>query len=162
MAKISIVSGNLMEQEVEAIVTCVNSEKMWFGGIDRAIFGVAGGFYHSQIDDENLFDGNVYFASGDRLEHNGNFNHVVFIIDDLKRPTAELVKLALEKIKEQNLEKVAFAALRTGVMRDAVEPVADTVSQLVSSLKECEENIDFSIVVYHDPEILDLFEKELA
>ena len=57
---IQIVSGDITKIDADCIITPINSRKNWDGGIDRAIYAVAGEMYHDQIRKthlENLFSG---------------------------------------------------------------------------------------------------------
>lgn len=49
MASFLLMKGDITRMaSVNAIVTLINSEGAWFGGVDGAIQRVAGGQYHAQ------------------------------------------------------------------------------------------------------------------
>jgi len=157
MTKVIVTSGDITKVRVEAIVTLINPNGLWFGGIDRAITGVAGSQYHSQIGTP-LRDGQVIVASGNRAWHKGDFNDVVFVVDDLLSPLSDLVFLALQASKKEEYVSVAMPLFRTGVMLGKVEPDVETVAeQMVIGIEAfLAENTpppsDIYLVIYNNPQ----------
>ena len=66
-----------------------------------------------------LHDGQVVVAKGNRNDHYGSFNDVVFVVDDLRQPLANLIRNALDAVKQQGYTSVAMPMFRTGVMLGA-------------------------------------------
>ena len=133
--KVQVLSGDITTVPVDAIVTLINSGGMWFGGVDRAINSVANDRYHRQAGAMMpLRDKQVVVAEGDHELHLGDFDDVIFVVDDLKGPVGPLVKSALEVAKERGYKRVAFPAMRTGVMLGVYpgEPDARTTVQAIA------------------------------
>jgi len=120
--QIKITLGDITQTRVDAIMTAINPAGMWFGGVDRAIERVAGGMYHAQaaarMPLKNL---DVIVAKGDRREHGGQFNDVVFVVDALESPVSQVVYKGLEAAHEKMYNSIAFPAVRMGVMAGVKE-----------------------------------------
>ena len=133
--KVQVTSGDITAVPVDAIVTLINSGGLWFGGVDRAISSVAGDLYHRQARAEMpLRNQQVVVAKGDHELHLGDFDDVIFVVDDLEGPVGPLVTSALEAAKERGYKRVAFPAMRTGVMLGVYpgEPDARTTVQAIA------------------------------
>lgn len=162
MADMFVTKGDITRTvTVDAIVTLINSRGIWAGGVDRAIQRVAGGYYHAQagevLNSRGLSNGQVVIANGNRANHNGSFNDVVFVVDDLQSPLSELVYAALQNAKREGYTSVALPLMRTGVMLGAVEPNVKAVVQQMRLgidrfLAEGDISMDIYIVVYDEPE----------
>lgn len=146
---------------VDAIVTLINSEGAWFGGVDGAIQRIAGGQYHAQagevLNSRGLRNKQVVVAKGNRASHRGSFDDVIFVVDDLKSPLNELVYTALQSAKKEGYSSIAFPLMRTGVMLGAVEPDVRTVVREMRKgfdrfTAEGDVSMDIYVVVYDDPE----------
>ena len=171
--EVRVVAGDItMFQQVDAIATLINPEGAWFGGVDFAIRSVAGGLYHeqalSELINNGLSDGQVLVDRGKHSEHNGLFNDVIFVVDDLEKPVGLLVRVALNAAKKYGYNEIAFPAMRTGVMLGAYpgEPDAfSTVLAIATSLREFyDENPGLELIVYfviyRDTEVERLFLQE--
>lgn len=162
MANLFVIKGDITRTvPVEAIVTLINSDGMWFGGVDGAIQRVAGRHYHAQagvvLNTSGLINAQSVVAKGDQAYHNGSFDNVVFVVDDLQSPLNELVYTALQTAKREGYSSVALPLMRTGVMLGLVEPDVRTVVQQMRLgidrfLEEGDVNMDIYIVVYGEPE----------
>lgn len=161
--EVQVVAGDITRfQQVDAIVTLINPAGAWFGGVDRAIQSVAGGMYHeqalSELVNRGLIDGHVLVARGDRSEHQGTFDNVIFVVDGLEQPVGVLVKSALEAAKKYGYKKIAFPALRTGVMLGVFpdEPDAYTtvlaIAEAIREFYDANPGLDLTIyfVIYRD------------
>lgn len=158
--EIYVVPGDITKIPADAIMTAVNSEGMWFGGIDGAIYRVAGKQYHAQASKEMpLYDLQTIVAKGDKNQHEGEFDNVVFIIDDLKSSLDKIVYNGLEAANEQGYKKILVPAIRMGVMAGVVEK---TPKETILKIKEGIENFiekygqktsleNITFVVYNDP-----------
>jgi len=125
---IQIVSGDITKIDADCIITPINSRKNWDGGIDRAIYAVAGEMYHDQIRKthlENLFSAVVL---GNRKTHRGKFDHVVFVVDDLRSKAREVINKGLEAANEAGFETVLIPAIRTGVFLGIIEKTPDEIA----------------------------------
>jgi O-acetyl-ADP-ribose deacetylase (regulator of RNase III) len=159
---VKVVEGDITQVEADAIGTCVNTGGMWFGGVDRAIYRVAGQQYHAQLGtllaDGLLKDGRAVTAKGDKADHKGQFNHVVFVGDDLTLPLEQVVLEVLGEASDQDMATLALPAMRCGVMAGVVEPTTqaavDAMFAGVEAFKAlCPESpLEVTLVVYADPE----------
>lgn len=149
--------------EIDAIVTLINPDGMWFGGVDGAIQRVAGGYYHNQVAQHlgHLENGQVVVAKGSRNDHRGSFNDVIFVVDTLASPLSHMVESALGAAKEAGHEFVALPLMRTGVMLGVVEVNLDeVVKQMVEGLDKFENggetDMRVIVVIYDNPEAAQL------
>ena len=163
MTTFHLTKGDLTRTvSVDAIVTLINSGGAWFGGIDGAIQRVAGGMYHAQAAEVRLRNKQVVIAKGSRRMHRGNFDDVIFVVDDLKSPLNELVSVALEAARNAGYQSVAFPMMRTGVMMGAVEPnVRAVVAQMRQAFEAFSADMDVYVVVYDDPEAVKLLAQNM-
>ncbi len=125
---------NLQPFRVDALITLVNSKGLWFGGVDGAIKRHSG-FYHDTLAQymrtQRTFQSQSIFVNGSTQVHMGNFQHVVFVIDDLKMPLESLVFSALKECSERPFIKtVAMPVFRTGVAAGAYKGYTDEDTML--------------------------------
>lgn len=159
MFKMSVLQGDITRvANVDAIVTLVNSGRMWFGGVDGAIQRLSSQ-YHSRLGQvPSLTDGEVIVVEGKDIAHTGSFNDVVFVVDDLKTPLSELVYSALQAAKGKGYTSIALPLMRTGVMLGAVEKTLEAVvNQMQLGIDRSLKNnngsiINLYVVVYGKPE----------
>jgi O-acetyl-ADP-ribose deacetylase (regulator of RNase III) len=115
--------GDICRIPTDAIITPINSEGLWDGGIDGAIERVAGNLYHSQarrrMPLKNLQTVVSRGIPGDI--NRGCFRDVVFVIDDLQSPLEEVVYTGLETANEEGYERILLPTMRMGVMSGVVE-----------------------------------------
>ena len=121
------ISGDITSVNSDAIITAINSGRLWFGGIDGAIQRVAGNIYHNQAMNEELSDLKVIVARGDRNNHKGKFDNVVFVVDDLRSELRGVIARGLEEADAAGFKNVTIPAIRTGVMLGAVEKSLEQV-----------------------------------
>jgi len=121
------ISGDITRVDSDAIITAINSGRLWFGGIDGAIQRVAGNIYHNQAMNEELINLKVIVARGDHNNHKGKFDNVVFVVDDLKSELRGVIARGLEEADAAGFKKVTIPAIRTGVMLGAVEKSLEQV-----------------------------------
>ncbi len=152
--------------ETEAIATLINSFGAWFGEVDLAIKLVAGGLYHDQpasmLKRLGLKDGLVFVAEGTRSLHDGNFDNVIFIVDDFKQSLRKLVYLALETAEDEGFGNLALPLMRTGVAAGQVEKTLDEVVQEIHAgvqlfaFEYPESELELTMVVYNNPNAVQL------
>jgi O-acetyl-ADP-ribose deacetylase (regulator of RNase III) len=130
------ISGDITRVDSDAIITAINSSRLWFGGIDGAIQRVAGNIYHNQAVNEELRDLKVVVARGDHNNHKGKFDNVVFVVDDLKSELRNIIVRGLEEADAAGFKKVTMPAIRTGVMLGAVEKsLEQVVDEYIKGIK---------------------------
>lgn len=155
-----VVQGDITQIPSDAIMTAINSGGLWFGGIDGAIQRVAGNRYHTQAAKAMpLHNLQTIVAKGSASSHQGKFNNVVFVVDDLKSSLDKVVYKGLEAAHQEGYGKLLIPAIRMGVMAGAVEKTPEeTVVKLGQGIEKFMhqygkqarlENLTF--VVYRDP-----------
>lgn len=163
--------GDITKFPVEAIATLINSSGLWFGGVDGAIQRVAEDHYHHSariaLNTVGLSDGATILVSGDHNYHNGSFDHVVFVVDDLKRPLSELVYLALERVYSQGITSVALPLMRSGVMLGVVEPdVKAVVQEMLRGIDrfdvQFDPNMELTVIVYDNRPAVNLLSSNMT
>lgn len=162
------ISGDITKINCDAIITAINSAGAWFGGIDRAIYSVAGNLFHSQIRREDLFKLNAIVTRGDPKRYKGGFNNVIFVIDDLENPLRSIIASGLEAAHNAGFKLVAIPSIRTGVMKGLVErEYEDIVPEYIEGVKiylnSCDKpNIHaIAFVTYNNPELELVLEKAI-
>ena len=148
-----MVDGDITQIEADAMITAINSGGMWFGGLDGAIQRSSGSMFHGQAQAAMpLTDGQVVYAP-EQGSHNGRFNAVLFVVDDLRKPLYDLVTIALEGAMRRELTSVNIPTLRTGVMAGVVEPRNEALISLANAINDFVEKNpgkldEINIVVY--------------
>lgn len=158
-----VISGDITQVPSDAILTAINSEGLWFGGVDSAIQRVAGNQYHGQAAQAMpLSDGYVVIAKGNAANHRGKFNDVVFVVDDLVQSLDKIVYAGLERAHNEGYRRLAIPAIRMGVMAGVVEKTPEqTVEMLGKGILKFMESFGFNtnlrdlvFVVYRDENTL--------
>jgi O-acetyl-ADP-ribose deacetylase (regulator of RNase III) len=153
LTTVNVVDGNITQISTNALITAINSGGIWFGGLDGAIQRSSGSMFHNQARAAMpLSDGQIVYAPK-QGSHNGRFDAVLFIVDDLQQPLYELVTLALEAAVTHGLTSINIPTIRTGVMSDVYEPRSQALSDLVRAVndfveKNSEKLDEVNIVVY--------------
>lgn len=153
LTKVNVVDGDITQIKTEALITTINSGGMWFGGLDGAIQRSSGSMFHAQAQAAMpLTDGRVVYAPK-QGSHNGKFDAVLFIVDDLQGPLYDLVTLALKAAVQHELTSLNIPTIRTGVMAGAYEPRSQALNDLARAVNDfVEKNPDkldtINVVVY--------------
>ena len=148
--------GKITDVKADALITMINSEEQWFSRADWAIRESSGVMFHSVAAEAMpLADGQIIYAPATD-DHNGRFNAVIFVVDDLLTPLYNLVVEALLEAERGGLRSVSIAPPRTDCKLDDFEIKATAVRSLSRAVRyfaqrgSCIERID---VVF--PEDLD-------
>jgi len=153
LTNVNVVDGDITKIKADALITAINSGGLWFGGLDGAIQRSSGFMFHAQAQAAMpLTDGHIVFAPK-RGPHNGKFEAVLFIVDDLHEPLYDLITLALEAAVSHKFMSVNIPTIRTGVMAGVYEPRSKALSELARAVNDfIEKNPnkldDVNIVVY--------------
>lgn len=151
MTKISVIEGDITQMSADALITVVNASGLWFGGIDKAIRRVAGNMFHSQIAQYAPLNDGIGIYAPATTTHCGAFKDVIFVIDELKQPLADVVLVGLELAVDNELKSVTIPAIRTGVMsgvRETHEEALIALAQAVSFYRGSP--LDQIIIVVHN------------
>ncbi len=168
---VGIIEGDITGIDANAIIAPINSKELWFGGIDNAIYAVAREHFHDQVRGKTLEDLDAVFAQGKRGMHwnRGNFDNVIFIIDDLKSPLNKVVEAGLFSADYNGMKEVLIPAMRTGVMLGKVESSIDEVAnEIIAGIRNYfMENPDstiekITIVMYNNREFKSAIAKRLT
>lgn len=153
LTTVNVVDGDITQIKADALITAINPSGMWFGGLDGAIQRSSGYMFHAQAQAVMpLIDGRIVYAPA-QGSHNGKFDAVLFIVDDLQKPLYDLVTLALEAAAQHELTSVSIPTIRTGVMAGAYEPRSKALTDLAGAindftLKHPNKLDEINIVVY--------------
>lgn len=118
--RVEVKQGDIRTEPSDALITAINSGKMWFGGIDGAIQSVAGNQFHAQAAAQDLRDLKTVVAKGGN-GNRGKFGNVVFVVDDLKSPLRRVLMAGLEAADKEGFKVVTIPGIRLGVMLGIVE-----------------------------------------
>jgi O-acetyl-ADP-ribose deacetylase (regulator of RNase III) len=154
--------GDITQFPADAIVTSINSDGLWYGGIDGAIQRVAGNQYHNQASAQMpLHNLQTVIARGNRKTHKGQFDNVIFVIDDSKSPLQKVVYTGLETANNKGYRSILLPTIRMGVALGTVEKTPEEAIQRMGKgvedfVKAHSTKIglrEVRFVVYNDPSI---------
>lgn len=158
---INLVEGDIAAVKADALVTAINSGRMWYGGIDGVIQRAANQMFHRQaMACLSLSHGKTIVAKK-QGDHRGQFGDVVFVIDDLEGPLNKVILAALIAASDAGYTTISIPAIRTGVMLGTVEKnAAEAALQTVIGLKAFAASNtgplkQMTLVVYNQPDIFD-------
>lgn len=136
MTTVNVVDGDITQVQTNALITAINSGGMWFGGLDGAIQRSSGSMFHEQAYAAMpLSDGQIVYAPEQR-PHNGKFEAVLFVVDDLQLPLYDLITRALEATMNHELMSVNIPTIRTGVMAGVCEPRSHALGYLARAVND--------------------------
>lgn len=166
MSKISVISGDIAQVKTDALITAINSDGMWFGGIDGVIQRAAGNLFHTQAAAAPLTHGKTVVARGNK-SNSGSFSNVVFVVDDLTGKLRDIVYNGLKAAREAGFASVSLPTIRMGVMLGAVEKskreaVNEMARGVYQFLTEYPNGLDITFVVYQDQETQTLLKNEFS
>lgn len=161
--KVQVTDGDIASIEADAIVTAINSDGLWFGGIDNVINRVAGIHFHKQAADALNEDPDVkvVVATGAHSDNLGDFRNVVFTVDSLDEDLTVVVKRGLDAAAEAGYRKVTLPAIRLGVMKNVAGTQAEKVQSMVNAINEhgqADSALDeVHVVIYNDGDLWQAF-----
>ena len=161
--QLEVETGDITQVTSDALITLINSGRMWFGGVDGAIArAVGGGFHQAALNYLDLHpkatDGTTIFVDGSDILVSRSFKNIIFVIDDLAISLERLVESALIVAFEKNLAIVTLPLMRSGVMVGVVEKtleeVADNMMLGIRGAADAmpDAALTVKIVVYADPD----------
>lgn len=160
---VQVIAGDIAKIPSHAIITAINSDGAWYGGIDGVLKRAAGNHFHDQADAlMPLSDGQTIVASGNGTSQ---FQNVIFVVDDLQQPLGNIVFNGLLAASNAGFASVTLPAIRTGVMlgrfertkQAAVFAIGEGVRRFIQSGGD----LDITFVVYSDRETQDLLNSTL-
>jgi len=168
--EIYVSQGDLTKVPTDAIVTAINSGGLWFGGIDGAIQRVAGNHYHTQAQKAMpLSDLQTVVAKGSRTDHNGEFDNVVFVVDDLQSPLNNVMYKGLEAASNEGYQNIVLPTIRMGVMlgivektpQEAIQRMSNGVNEFMNKYGSNTKIRNLGFVVYNDEKTSEMLGDEL-
>ena len=155
---IAVQVGDITKIPANALLTTINSGGMWFGGIDGAIQRAAGDLYHSQAQQAMpLSDLQTVIAKGNRTNHQGFFDNVIFIVDDLQSPLDKVLYNGLEASHNEAYKNILIPTMRMSVVAGVRESPEEAVQKMSEGLKRFMDDYahktrleDITFVVYND------------
>jgi O-acetyl-ADP-ribose deacetylase (regulator of RNase III) len=157
--KICTAEGDITQMPADALITAINLDGEWFGGIDYAIKKVAGEMYHAQAGAAMpLCDLQTVIARGTG-NHRGKFRDVVFVVDDLQSPLNRVVYTGLEAASNEGYQHILVPTIRMGVMagarekspKEAIGKMALGVRNFIDKYAESTSLEEIKFVVYNNP-----------
>lgn len=166
--RIQVLEGDIAQVPVDALITAINSEFMWFGGIDSVIGRCAGQQFHNQAADALRLNPttNVVVAT-QQYQHAGQFQNVVFTIDDINKPLEDVIRRSLDAAATAGYRTVSMPAIRLGVMKGLGGAQSEKVRDIVKAIRAHEKSTNnpldqITIVIYNDTDLARNFIDELA
>jgi O-acetyl-ADP-ribose deacetylase (regulator of RNase III) len=160
---LELVQGDIIYENVDAIVNAANSSLMGGGGVDGAIHRAAGPELLEETQKlKGCRTGNAKITAGYRL----NAKHIIHAVGpiyqhnnpEVPKLLASAYRRSLEIAIEHNLKSIAFSAISTGVygypMDEASEIALSTVIETLSNNHNALETVRF---VLFTPEALETF-----
>ncbi len=160
--KIQVVEGDITQIPADALMTAINSERMWYGGIDRAIQRVAGDMYHSQANKISCLNNLQTIIAKGTGKHRGQFRDVVFVVDDVISSLNKVIYNGLEAANTQGYESLLIPTIRMGVASNIMENTPEeAIEEMINGLNNFKDKYstktnlsDIKIVVYKNPELV--------
>ncbi len=153
---VSVQMGDITRVPADGLITGVNSEGMWAGGVDGAISRAGGGQFHQQA--QSLIGGQtgqVQIATT-RQAHQGAFKNVVFVVDDLNKPLYDVLTAGLEAADKAGMQSLSIPAMRLGVMKNVGGTEAEKIADMARAVRDFSaksQNVkDIKFVIYGDQE----------
>lgn len=165
--KVTVLGGDITTvQPFDAIITPINSAGYWSGGVDLAIKRIAGDQYHLQAARElmraSARDGTTIVARKLRA-HSGQFENVIFVIDNFELEICDLVYMSLFMAVNQNYRRVAMPMMRRTGLVDQLSGLSmpQTAEQIKAGIKRFQQEfpksgMEIFVVVFRNPETLQL------
>ena len=143
---IELVQGDIVQQDVDAIVNAANTSLLGGGGVDGAIHRAAGDELQAACDRLGGCDtGDAKITPGFRLKA----RHIIHAVGPVYRGKPEDAELlasayrrSLEVASQHSIRSIAFPAISTGIysypLAEAAEIALNTVSDYVRDHPEIE------------------------
>lgn len=169
--EIYVSQGDITQVLTESVIIPLNSGGMWTGGVNAAIQRVAGNHYHDQLAAwSDVDDLQTIVATGSREYHKGEFDNVVFVIDDVRSPLNQVVYNGLEAASNEGYQSVVLPTIRMGEMlgeaektpEEAVRKMGKGVRNFMDKYGSQTPLKDLRFVVYNDQATADMLSKDLT
>jgi O-acetyl-ADP-ribose deacetylase (regulator of RNase III) len=178
---VNLIEGDIAQVKADALITAINSDGIWFGGVDAVIRRVAGQSFHDQVRMAPSLKHTQTIAAKRTTDHHGSFGDVLFVIDDLKGPLHAVIIAALTAAEDAGYKTASLPAIRTGVMLGIVEKDTEAAAvEIVRGISAFSVGVrqvegyetayvtgaptflkELTLVTYRQPEIFDALDAEL-
>lgn len=164
--RVKVQIGDITRVPSDGLITALNSEGMWGGGIDRAIASVAGSQYHRLAGILiGKPEGMTLVARGQH-PHAGAFRNVVFVVDDVGLPLYDILVAGLKAADEAGLTTVSIPAMRMGVMMDLGGAPEEKIADMARAVRDFQKGAanvkSVNFVIYGDPITAEALQQALA
>ena len=146
---IKVIEGDIIRYPVEGIILPLDTGGLWLGGVHHAIqyAGVNGAlqqvadyWFHIQaarhVHAENngpvVQYGQAILVDGATYSQKGNFRYVIFVMDNLYYPLADIVASGLKMAYATGMTSVSIPLIRSGVMSVVSSFAIDDLSQEIA------------------------------
>lgn len=152
---LKVMLGDITRVDSDALILGINSEGVWAGGVDRAIYSSSGQQFHNQA--QALIDqpDETVVVARTLEPHNGAFRNVIFVADNLKAPLYDILQAGLRAADREGFTSVTLPAVRMGVMMMAGGPPEEKVRDMALAVKdfasEARSVREITFVIYGDP-----------
>ena len=155
-----VLQTDIQHVRADALITAINPQGLWFGGIDGAIQRCAGDQFHDQARGAAPLEDGQTVVARKRAPHFGRWEDVVFVVDALQMPLDQLVERALRAAEQAGYVSVVMPAIRTGLTLECVEgSLEETVALFRQGTTRHFDRVgtpQVTVVVYHNPRLYHL------
>ena len=155
-ASVKVTLGDITKIDADGLVLGINSEGLWGGGVDRAIYAASGDQFHQQAAQTLIgaADGEVVVAKT-LQPHSGAYRNVVFVADNLQAPLYDILITGLRAADREGFTSVTVPALRMGVMMGYGGPPEQKVRDMAQAVRDFQTEAkclrEITFVIYGDP-----------
>ncbi len=159
--KIQVLEDSIVNIKADALLTTVRSDTIPLGRIDSVIGRCAKSQFHRQVHRALSNDPLTKVIVAKRRQyHEGQFKHVVFVIDDNLEPLEDIVGLGLSTAATAGFQTISLPAIRfrTGKHEERTGKIRSIVSSIVSHASSVDTPLsEVTIAIYRDPQLAEEF-----
>lgn len=168
--RVSVLVGDITEQDVDAIVNAANSTLLGGGGVDGAIHSRGGREIRQACEEirrtrfpKGLPAGEAVITTAGRLPARYVIHTVGPICRPGREPDGRMLALcyrnSLALAAERELRSIAFPAISTGAFGYPPEQAAPVVSETIQSFLSQKTSLERVLLVFYEPSDMTLFLK---
>lgn len=162
--EIRVIEGSLIELGFNLIGSRANTQALPASRVEQAIYA-ASPEYHKGLSTMSLDGGEVVLAPGDRADHGGDFDDVMFYVAPFTDSVDTIVYQLVKGAYEADYPQIALPVMGSGMPgRMSMEEVVQANFHGVTRFQEKYPDADFEVVfvVYCQPELLRLMNQGLV
>lgn len=162
--RVTVVEGDITQQEVDAIVNAANTTLLGGGGVDGAIHHAAGPKLREECESLGGCEtGNAKITGGYELPAKFVIHAVGPVWYGGNRGEYDLLASAyqqsLERAVENEIETIAFPSISTGAYRFPIDRAARIAVKTIKGFLEEDDSIEEVRLVCFSEEAFDVYEK---